>query len=592
MARSCGIRIGPRRYELVVLEGNAKKHRVSAFATGEFPQGGEDPFADAVATLKAAAQQHRVPEDTLGIAIDSGLAAFRTLRTPDLEDDKLEEVIKFEVESQLPQWSIDDVIVDFFKLEEKAGEAKLLVTAVQKSDLKRELDLCAKAGLEPLDAEIEASAMVNAALAADVCHEDDAQVLVHIGETSTAVVVIDGRRVRSMRAIHIGSLSHEPGLAAAAAAAAAATAAEAPELAEGEEPLPPPVAPDDPEERQRRLEQAVSRIRRELGRTLSGARTTNTIDAVYVCGWELPGLVGTTLLDVPVYELDVFEQDSGQPAQGAAPLVVAYGVALRHMGTDALHASLRREELRYTGAFERVELPLAVASLLLVTTLAVFNIFELKFLSVRDGDVNLWRRSANNFMLGNPRGGVAGNLEVVPDPVQKYIDGVRRQNDGPGVTVDNNPEVDPDRTRLEQLENVERLLKIEIARLNNELGNTGEITQPQSALEGLTRVIQTLDELGERVGRVSVRKAHSQYQVGNASRPDAVEVTLDLTFFADDSLAATRNYEAFQNALRQEPFVLEVQDRGTKPLEEGSGVSTEGLRIRMDLSRVPTEVQQ
>ena len=49
MARTCGIRIGPRRYELVVLDGSVKKHRIVAFQTGEFPQGGEDPLADAVA---------------------------------------------------------------------------------------------------------------------------------------------------------------------------------------------------------------------------------------------------------------------------------------------------------------------------------------------------------------------------------------------------------------------------------------------------------------------------------------------------------------------------------------------------------------
>ena len=42
MARTCGIRIGPRRYELVVLDGSAKKHRIVAFQMGEFPQGGED----------------------------------------------------------------------------------------------------------------------------------------------------------------------------------------------------------------------------------------------------------------------------------------------------------------------------------------------------------------------------------------------------------------------------------------------------------------------------------------------------------------------------------------------------------------------
>ena len=80
-----------------------------------------------------------------------------------------------------------------------------------------------------------------------------------------------------------------------------------------------------------------------------------------------------------------------------------------------LQASLRREELRFTGAFERVELPIAIAALLLVTLLAVFNIFELKQVMLRDADVDAGRRSANAFMLPDPRIRYPGNLRPVPE---------------------------------------------------------------------------------------------------------------------------------------------------------------------------------
>ena len=165
MARTCGIRIGPRRYELVVLDGSAKKHRIVAFQTGEFPQGGEDPLDDAAATLKAALKSSGAPLDTTAIAIDTGLAAFRTLKLPDLEEGKIEQVIKFEVEGALPHWNIDDVVVDFLKLDAVGGETSLLVSAVPKTDLTREIDVCVRSGVEPLEVELEATAMVNAALA-------------------------------------------------------------------------------------------------------------------------------------------------------------------------------------------------------------------------------------------------------------------------------------------------------------------------------------------------------------------------------------------------------------------------------------------
>ena len=163
MAKSCGIRIGPRRFELVVLEGNARKHRITAFLTGEFPPEGEESGAETIAILRDAIKAHNVPTENTSIAIDSGLAAFRTLTLPSLDDSKIEEVLKFEIESKLPQWNIDDVVVDFLRLDKTESETNLLVTAVPKLALSEVLETCVKAGFDPQEAELEATAMVNAA---------------------------------------------------------------------------------------------------------------------------------------------------------------------------------------------------------------------------------------------------------------------------------------------------------------------------------------------------------------------------------------------------------------------------------------------
>jgi len=562
MAKTCGIRIGPRRFEIVVLDGTAKKHRITAFRTGEFPQGGEDPMAEAVATLSQAVKELGVPSDAIGVAIDSGLAAYRTLKLPVLDEAKVAEIIKFEVESQLPQWNIDDVVVDFMALDKTESETNLLVTAVPKAQLQRELDLCARAGAEPQEAELEATAMVNAAVAADVCHVDDAQLLVHIGEVSTAVVVMDGGRLRSMRAIRIGALAHDAGGADAAAATdSGAERGTAPSI--------------PPEELQRRLEQSVSRIRRELGRTLSAARTANPISAIYVCGWELPNLVGSQLQDVPIYELDVFEEQSGQPAEGAAPLVVAYGVALRQLGGGPLRAALRREELRFTGTLERLEMPLAIAVLLLCTWLAIVNIFEHKRLQRADNDVGLWLQSARNFLISDPKAGIAGNLSRPWPELQSYVERA--------VRADGELE-EPYSDRLIE---IERRLKSKVAELNSKLGLSGEVTQPQSALEGLTRVTCLLQGMQDRTGRVSIRKATAETQPARGPEGETVVVTLDLSFFNDSSTAATAAYEAFKSELEAQPWVKGVRPEATKefPAEHGAGIYTSGFAVVCDMSK-------
>jgi Tfp pilus assembly PilM family ATPase len=580
MARSCGIRIGPRRYELVVLDGSPKRHRITAFHTGEFPRGGEDPVAEAAAALKAAAKQCNAPSDNVAIAVDTGLAAFRTVKMPDLDDSKIEAVLKFEVESELPQWNIDDVVIDFQKIDSASGETSLLVSAVPKADIAREIEVATRAGVEPLEAELEATAMINAALAAEVCHVDDAQVLVHVGEVSTAVVVMDGARVRSMRAVHIGALSREP------------APAEAEEVVEGEAPPASElVEREAAEERERRLEQVSSRIKRELLRTLSAARTANAFDAVHVCGWPLPGLVGSTIEGVPVVELDVFEEDVsdvGKPVEGAGPLVVAYGVALGLLGGGSVLGRLRREELRYTGTFERIELPVAIGALLLVTLLAVFNIFELKQLKTHGSDVDLWRISSNNFMLGDMRAKppAPGYLDPVPEEVKKYIDRIRAENevDANGV----NPEVDSERTRLEQMQFVRNQLRNQVLELDRELGNTGEITQPQSALEAGALVLAVLGELDPADGRPALRRVDSQYQFARTGGTDTVQVTLDLTFYADDAVTATRNSERFTQHLRDKPWVVRVEPRGSKEFAEGDviGITLDGFTIVCDVSKI------
>lgn len=568
MAKTCGIRVGPRRFEIVVLDGTAKKHRITAFRTGEFPQGGDNPLADAVDVLAEAVRDLKVPTDAIGIAIDSGLAAYRTLKLPVLDDAKIGEIIKFEVESQLPHWNIDDVVVDFLPLEKTESETNLLVTAVQKGQLRRELDLCSRAGAEPQEAELEATAMVNAAMSADICHVDDAQLLVHIGEASTAVVVMDGGRVRSMRAIRIGALAHDTGASGDAAGV-------------GEEGAPPSVPQLSPEELERRLELSVSRIRRELGRTLSAARSANPIQAIYVCGWELPNLVGTQIQDVPVYELDVFEEDSGQPAQGAAPLVVAYGVALRQLGGGPLRASLRREELRYSGTLERLETPLAVAVLLITCWAAIFNLFEDKRLKRAESDMDLWLRSTRNFLISDPKAGFAGNLSRPWPELQSYVERSIREDS------------DLQESRSERLIEIERRLKTKVAELNSKLGLSGEVTQPQSALEALTRVTCVMQEMKDRIGRVAIRKVMADYQPGRGSEAESVLVTLDLSFYNDSSTAATLAYETLRSELESQPWVRAVRPEATKefPADQGTGIYTDGFAVLCDLSKVERKTE-
>jgi Tfp pilus assembly PilM family ATPase len=568
MARSCGIRLGPRRYEIVVLDGSPKRHKIAAFCAGEFPLDAEDPIPAMITELKEAAKKHNVPREHVGLVIDSGTAAFRRVKLPFSDEAKIEQVLKFEVESQLPQWSIDDVVIDFESLAEDANSCELLVTAVPKQVIKASLGVLEKSGIEAFEVELETSAMVNAAMAADICHMDDAQLLVHVGDHSTSVVVMDAGQVREMRVIHIGALSSEIQGNVPAPAVAEDAEEEAPGILE----------PLEPSEVKRRVDQAIKRIRRELGRTISAARTIHSVDAIYVCGMELPGLIGSTVHEIPVHLLDCFDEDGGQPADGFGALVVAYGAALRELGGGFMNPSLRREELRYTGAFERVEFPLAVACLLLCTFLGVINILQFRereFLE-KNGVLN-WIRFSNSLMIGEPAKGKAGVLRDVPEDLKDYAELFEAK------TGDLRPR-DPDRTPVESIEYINANLQEKILQIQRDLGQDTGVQQPQSALVGMALVLGVLEE--NKAWRPSLRKVHSIYQPGKQGKTDTVKVVIDVTFFDDlSSLEATKDYEAFENTLETKPWFVSLDAKKNDELENGLGIFVRGLPITVDVSK-------
>lgn len=559
MARSCGIRIGPRRYEIVVLDGTAKKHRIKAFKSAEFDSAALDPVEEAVDALREAVKELNVPKDNVGLVIDSGHAAFRHLTLPFDDPAKIDQVLKFEVESKLPQWNIDDVVADYHIIEKRGSDSELLVTAVPKDDVRATLDVLEEAGVEALEAELETTAMVNAAFAADLSGPESAQLLVHVGDVSTSVVLVDGAHVREMRVIHIGALTHD---------ASAAAAGTVDPDGEGEDvPVASPSA--DPIEVARRNEQATKRIRRELGRTLSAARTQFPIDAIYVCGMELPGLVGSTVLDVPVYILDCFEEDGGQPVDGFGELVVAYGAAYRQLGGGLLSPSLRREELRYAGTWERIEFPLAVTSLLLVTLLGVVFILQTRKLEFQDRyGYGYWLYGSNLYMAGN---GGTGRLYPVPEDIEQLV------SVGPTAT-----ELETDEPAMSLLQRTSRLLRTSVTELEKDLGQDAEIKQPQSAFVGMQLVLSVLEPNAER-WRPSIRRIQAITEAEKAGqRPEQVQILMNLVFFADEYQMAVENLEAFQRELADQPWFISSPQIGTQPLENIGGCEVNGMRVAVD----------
>lgn len=563
MAKACGLRIGPRRFELVVIDGSPKKPKVVNILAGEIPPDEDDPIGAAAFALKSAIQAHRISMDNVGLVIESRAAAFRAVGLPVTGEAKIDEVLKFEVESQLPQFNIDDVVVDYYVKEEVGDHSSLLVTAVPKQDILDALELCKQAGFEPLEVELETSAMVNTIASSDLCGEEDAVVLVHVGEESTAVSILDGGRVRELRIIQTGALSYT---------------SHGTMPAEGEE----EVEESDGPQAIERGEETVTRIRRELARTISAARTLNELGSVHVCGFVLPGMLDGEILGLPVvaiedYEVQELEGDVHEEYSSAA---VAYGAALRQLGGINMPASLRREELKFSGALERVELPLAVMCLLITTFLGVWFLFQQKERTAIDQNLYFLLKSSSNYMLGDAKKGQAGNLEYPSDTIVNYVKNTIVHGKG----IEGYRE-DPNRDRYRQLRWLKSLLNQDQIRLQKLLGNDTELLQPQSALKGLALVLDQMAKADKRYGRVSMRHVTSNF-TSSARNGDNVEITLRMSFFADSVIKATENYELFLRELQAQPWHVSHAAGTADPiLGSETGAYLPGMKIVVDLTK-------
>lgn len=568
MVRTCGIHVDRDHVRVVALDGSAKKHKV-VFSDEEPIDGGTVGEA-----LKELTRRNKLKAEDIGLAVDSGIAAFRRMSLPFDDRSKIEEVLKYEIENDLPQWDIDDVIVDFLVADSRPGvSSELVVCAVPKELLERHIEALSKGGLEPTEAELDASAMFDAVLASGELTPDTAKVIVHVGDGSTIVAVADGEQLSTLRALRTGALPKR----AAAPAPAEDEELEGEEEAEVEAPV--EVGPTEAELRER-ARQTVTRIRREILRTIAGARTENELDAVLLTGQYLEGLDAEDYEGREAVWIDAVD---GEVPSGA---MVAYGAALHQMGGGMLKPQLRREELRFTGTLERLELPLAVFAMLLFAFLFTQWVIVEKQLAWKDegklakgqpGDMQLWLDATTAYLL--PREGTwPGYLEKPSDELVAYA---KKAMEGGDDT----------RTKYGEIQQLKKMLQMEILNLQRELGQVSEITLPLSAFKSGVLIMDVMDRMkaSESVPRFAVRQMTSDYVQRAAQRGgDYVQVKLDLDFWGDDGLMATKHFNDFKAEVERQPWVVNVEATNVRSVEGQPITFVDGMKIEIDPTKAET----
>jgi hypothetical protein len=353
-----------------------------------------------------------------------------------------------------------------------------LVSALPKDLLTARIAACTRAGLEPYEAELDATALFLAAESAGLLIAEKSQLLVFLGEASATFVVVSDGKLLSTRAFHF---EVDTGAARVATAAVDASGKDGGfERRDDEDLL-------GAQRERRRIH--VTRLKREIARTISSASTGFGFVQVLVSGTAAGDLLGEPIAGVEVLALDPFADVAGAEAiEDRLGAVVVYGAALRRLGPDtAVKPHLRREELAYAGTFERLELPLGVFALMLALFFGVKWFIAQQSAGMEQLKLDFYARELKTDVLGNDpeRGDVAGAaLLDPPEAVKSYLLGMAQGD-----------EVDASRSRFEEMQQLQLLIVDEIDTLKERLGAAENTSYPQSALWAAQLPLDLIDRL-------------------------------------------------------------------------------------------------
>jgi len=358
MATQTAIDYSSTCLRLMEFEGSGKRLRVLGVeevdlrvqTTGEDELEADDLRADAIAI---AMKECGFAPDPCGMAYDASSALFREFDLPFTNDEQVKKVVRFEAESHIPL-DIDDVIMQHLVLRTARDRSRILVAAIKKEDLLDRLDILDGTNLDPMFVDMDVFALLHALTATGVAAEHAVSVVINAQDASTSLMFLVEGKLYSVRSLRLGTHGiHVPSEAGLA---------------------------EDQEIEAARAHDYLSRLKREIRRTMTTLSGFENIEAVLVSGSgsRIPGFLeaASEAFGVDAQPLDLLSyvdhRLSEEDVERYGPDIgVALGVAYKLNGLNSTETDFRRDECAYTHKFDQVKSPLIVLSFLLFLVVAL-----------------------------------------------------------------------------------------------------------------------------------------------------------------------------------------------------------------------------
>jgi Tfp pilus assembly PilM family ATPase len=380
MARSAGIELGEDAVRLLALEVQGRRTRILKAHEAPIEADAERPWEERAAeALRKALADSGIPRGRAVGSVDSAEAILREVSLPFKSDDQIRKTVRFEIESQIHNFTIEQLIVSHYKTDESEKGALLLAAAVPKTALERRLKAYQRAGVDPMALDLDVAAIFNAMKHAGAIESQTPHLLVHGASKFTKLVFVEGGRPRSIRTIHFS-------LPAGKAEPNSGRSAPAPEGGRGEggEAM---VVLDEEQSRRfadlgRDVQDAlVGILAREISRfLLAQAATANPSHMLLSGGFEDEEARRRIeeAAQIPARTFNPLEAiDPSAPAEVRArssKFAAALGLALKGAGVDALGMDFRQEEFLYRRKYEALKTTALVTLELVIVLLAAVGL--------------------------------------------------------------------------------------------------------------------------------------------------------------------------------------------------------------------------
>lgn len=400
MARAVGIDIGSKSLKILELETSGNQFQVKHFFNLEMPFCGDDPATLnlLIEPIRKIFRENRLEQNNIAISVPTQDCILREITLDFVQDEHIKKIIKYEAEKYLQSYPIEDVIIDFYKLQViSQNKSKVFFTAVPKKIISQRLDVLAACNLDPMTIDIDVMALIHLARMSPHVVGKETVVVVDFGASSTKLAVLHQGDLRYVRAIRVGASLNE-------GAKGMETVTEGDKSAELADidwelekqliiSLPAPegleigrmvlIKKDHPDEVARDLatqekeQDLFNRLIREIKRTMLNLDLESPIELICLTGGgsQMPGIIDrfqesfkidTMLLGFPEKVRVGTEFAEEVETFGS----IALGLAMEILDKNYKGMSFRRDEFKYTNRFELLKIPLAtLVSLLFLLVL-------------------------------------------------------------------------------------------------------------------------------------------------------------------------------------------------------------------------------